>query len=103
MTKRWTAFLALLLLVAAEARAQESPLPSLWVTIDRSITLGRFSAPDNDIVGWGRGPQGDQVKCIWLPVFHGADVGLTTGIASFDALPAGQFVMVLKNAQRLPG
>ena len=102
MTKRSTCVLVLLGLLVTGARAQET-LTSLWLTIDGRITLGQFGVTDNDIVGCRRVPSGDTVRCVWLPVFDGSDVGLTAGIASFDALPGAQFLMVLKGPQRLPG
>jgi len=103
MTRRLACILALLCLLVTEARGQERGLTSLWLTIDRRINLGRFAATDNDIVGCRRVPDGDTVRCVWIPVLDGSDVGLTAGIASFDALPGAQFLMVLKGAQRLPG
>ncbi len=103
MMKRFACLLVLIGLCASEVRAQESTLTSLWLTVERSVTLGRFAATENDIVGCRRVPAGDTVRCIWNPVFVGSDVGLTAGIASFDALRDGQFLMVLKAQQRLPG
>jgi hypothetical protein len=99
----WPALLALACL-ATPARAQEPPyLGSLWVTLDRRAILGQLVATHNDIISCRRIVEGDRFQCFWAPVFDGADVGLTVGIAAFDALPEGQFLMVLKGPQRLPG
>jgi hypothetical protein len=103
MTKRSAWILAFLCLLATEVRGQERSLTSLWLTIDRRINLGQFVATDNDIVGCRRVPDGDTVRCVWLPVLNGSDVGLTAGIASFEALPGAQFLIVPKGPQRLPG
>jgi hypothetical protein len=100
--KRVASLLVLMGLWAAGARAQE-PLTSLWITVERPVVLGSFAATENDIVGCRRVFIGDTVRCVWNPIFEGSDVGLSAGIASFDALPNGQFLMVLKSQQRLAG
>jgi len=89
-------------LVVSGARAEDAaPVGTLWLSLQASASLGTVLADRNDIVECK--PVGGQPSCEWRMVFDGSDVGLRVGISSFDALPSGQILMVLNNAQILPG
>ena len=93
---------AALAFVAGTLRAEDdTPVGTLWMSLQASASVGGIIADRNDIVACKPIPA--QPSCEWSLVFDGSDVGLRVGIASFDALASGQLLMVLNSEQQLPG
>lgn len=93
---------ALAALLGSAAQAQDAvPVGTLWISLQGSASVGSIIADRNDIVACK--PVEGQPSCEWSMVFDGSDVGLRTGISSFDALPSGQLLIVINNDQILPG
>jgi hypothetical protein len=93
---------AALTLAAVSSRGEDgTPVGTLWVSLQASAAVGGIIADRNDIIACK--PIAGQPSCEWSMVFDGSDVGLRVGIASFDALPSGQLLMVLNSEQQLPG
>jgi len=93
---------AMIALLGSVAGAEDAvPVGTLWISLQDSASVGSIAADRNDIIECK--PVEGQPSCEWSMIFDGSDVGLRVGIASFDALANGQFLMVINNDQLLPG